>query len=176
IANYAVENQKFGGPDYEFDRVTWLKPSFLWMMNYSGWAGNKNQENVLAIKVDRKGFDSILHTAVLTEYYKSLHPDSDKWKEQLNNSEVKLQWEPYYDLYGNKSDRKAVKIGISGGILERFNNEWIMEIQNITPYVRHQQQLMLEKRVAQIELPHERAYAPDDLSILKKIDATTISL
>lgn len=32
IADFACKNQKFGGPDYSFSRMTWIKPNFLWMM------------------------------------------------------------------------------------------------------------------------------------------------
>ena len=87
-----------------------------------------------------------------------------------------LQWEPYYDLHGDKSDRMAVKIGIKGDILQRFNEEWIEEIQNITPYVEEQKALLKANKLQKIKIPHERAYAPADLNILNKIDATTISL
>lgn len=156
IANYAVENQKFGGDDYEFDRTTWLKPSFLWMMYYSGWAKKQDQENVLAIRLNKKGFDEMLS--------------------ESKKADIQLKWEPYYDLHGNKSDRKAAKIGIQGSMLQRYNNEWIQEIQNITPFVKEQQQLILSNHVSSIQIPRERAYAPADLTILTKIDATTISL
>jgi hypothetical protein len=176
IAEYAIRHQRFGGGDYDFDRTTWLKPSFLWMMHYSGWAQKENQENVLAIKMTRKGFDEILRFAVMTTFYKDIYGDNASWKKQLETSEVQLQWEPYHDLYGNKTERKAVKIGLSGNMLERFNNEWILEIKNITPYVQQQQDLLNANRVDDIRVPQERAYAPGDLTILTKIDATTISL
>lgn len=176
IAQYAVAHQKFGGDDYDFHRTTWLKPSFLWMMYYSGWANKQDQENVLAIKMSRKGFDEILRFAVMTTFYKEIYGDNASWKKQLETSDIQLQWEPYHDLHGNKTDRKAVKIGLSGEVLERFNNEWIQEIQNITPYVQEQQELLKAGKIKNIRLPKERAYAPGDLTILTKIDATTISL
>ncbi len=176
IAEYAVKNQKFGGSDYDFNRMTWLKPSFLWMMHYSAWGRKENQENVLAIRVSKKGFNEILRLAVITTYYKHIYPDSEVWKAELEGSDVQLQWEPYHDLFDNKTDRKAVKIGLKGEVLRRFNEEWIMEIKNITPYIEQQEQFLSTNLTDKIELPHERAYAPDDLTILTKIDATTISL
>lgn len=176
IAEFAIEHQHFGGPDYDFERITWLKPSFLWMMYYSGWAEKQNQENVLAIKISRKGFDEILRYAVMSTFYKNIYSDSATWKEELERTDVQLQWEPYHDLHGAKTERKAVKIGLSGEMLQRFNKEWILEIQNITPYVRQQQELVKENKIKQVRLPQERAYAPNDLTILTKIDATTISL
>ncbi len=175
VAEYAVANQRFGSEDYDFGRTTWLKPSFLWMMYYSGWANKQNQENVLAIKISIAGFEEILKNAVLNKFYDSL-PLLDIFRKNKTPEQIQWQWESYHDLRGNKTDRKAVKIGLSGDMLQRFNNEWILEIQNITEYVKQQQKLVKEDKIDQVLLPRERAYAPKDLTILKKIDATTISL
>jgi hypothetical protein len=171
-----VKNQKFGGEDYDFNRMTWLKPSFLWMMYYSGWAQHENQENVLAIKMKRKGFDEILNYAVMSTYYKQIYGTSKVWEEKLSGSDIHVQWEPYYDLQGKKTDRKAAKIGIKGEVQRKFNDEWILEIKNVTTYVNDQQRLLENNKLQMIQLPKERAYAPDDLTVLHKIDATTISL
>jgi len=35
-AQYAVAHQKLGGPAYSFNRMSWIKPNFLWMMYRSG--------------------------------------------------------------------------------------------------------------------------------------------
>ncbi len=176
IADFAVKNQYFGGEDYDFNRMTWLKPSFLWMMYYSGWAKKEDQENVLAIRISRKGFDEILGYAVMSTFYKSIYDTNEAWEKQLDNTDIQLQWEPYHDLFGNKTDRKAVKIGLKGGMLQKYNEKWILEIQNITPYVKEQQELITTSQLNKLKLPKERAYAPNDLTILTKIDATTISL
>lgn len=37
--------------------MTWLEPSFLWMMYRSGCAQKEGQERVLAIDVTRSGFE-----------------------------------------------------------------------------------------------------------------------
>jgi hypothetical protein len=176
IANYAVEHQKFGGFDYDFNRMTWLKPSFLWMMYYSGWAKKENQENVLAIKVKREGFDAILEEAIMSSFRADIYGTKKEWEQRLQDSDVQIQWEHYYDLFGAKTDRYAAKIGIKGRLQQMYNEEWIIEIQNITPYVNAQQGLLEENKTQMLQLPHERAYAPSDLSILTKIEATTISL
>ena len=36
IGNFAVRNQYFGGP-FSLERMTWIKPNFLWMMYRNGW-------------------------------------------------------------------------------------------------------------------------------------------
>jgi hypothetical protein len=37
--------------------MTWIKPSFLWMMYRCGWATKPGQERVLAIQITREGFE-----------------------------------------------------------------------------------------------------------------------
>ena len=43
IAEYAVAHQRFGGSHFSFQRMTWIKPNFMWMMYRSGWAQKENQ-------------------------------------------------------------------------------------------------------------------------------------
>ena len=49
IADFAVQHQKFGGPDFSFNRMSWIKPNFLWMMYRSSWSAKEGQERILAI-------------------------------------------------------------------------------------------------------------------------------
>jgi hypothetical protein len=44
IAEYALAHQVFGGPEFSFARMTWMKPNFLWMMFRSGWGQKPDQE------------------------------------------------------------------------------------------------------------------------------------
>ncbi len=60
IADYAVANQQFGGPDFSYNRMSWIKPNFLWMMYRCGWAEKENQERVLAIWLKNTAFLNIL--------------------------------------------------------------------------------------------------------------------
>lgn len=48
--------------------MTWIKPSFLWMMYRCGWASKTGQERVLAIDIKREAFDYIVKHAVLSHY------------------------------------------------------------------------------------------------------------
>ena len=32
IAEFAVKNQILGGPEFSYNRMSWIKPNFLWMM------------------------------------------------------------------------------------------------------------------------------------------------
>ena len=54
IAKPAIAQGKFVAP-FSWGRMTWIKPSFLWMMARCHWGKKSGQENVLAIRIRRGG-------------------------------------------------------------------------------------------------------------------------
>ncbi|MFD1908579.1 DUF4291 family protein [Paenibacillus rhizoplanae] len=64
ITKIADEVLRLGqfGPSFRIDRMTWIKPSFLWMMYRAGWATKTDQERILAIDITREGFNHIFVT------------------------------------------------------------------------------------------------------------------
>lgn len=67
IAEPAVAAGRFVSP-FKFDRMTWIKPSFLWMMYRSGWATKPDQERVLAVSITRDGFEWTVSIADVTRF------------------------------------------------------------------------------------------------------------
>jgi hypothetical protein len=57
IADFAVQNQYLGGAAFNYGRMSWIKPNFLWMMYRCGWASKENQERVLAFWLDKAAFE-----------------------------------------------------------------------------------------------------------------------
>ena len=57
IADTALQRQRFVAPPFKMDRMTWIKPSFLWMMYRAGW-GHKEavQSRILAIDLSHEGW------------------------------------------------------------------------------------------------------------------------
>ena len=138
IADYALKKQRFGGQDYSFNRMTWIKPNFLWMMYRSGWAAKDlNQHRILAIEMTFDGFQELLTNGVLTNYDKN-YIDEQTWREKLNSSDVRIQWDPDHDFKGEKLKRRAVQIGIKNDALKNFNNYYIQSIQDLTRFVKEQ--------------------------------------
>jgi hypothetical protein len=45
IADAALMNGFFVSPPFKMSRMTWIKPSFLWMMYRSGWAKKDEGQN-----------------------------------------------------------------------------------------------------------------------------------
>src|SRR5689334_19006154 len=62
-------------PPFKRDRMTWIKPSFLWTMYRCGWATKPGQERVLAVEITRAGFEWALGRACLSHYDPRLHSD-----------------------------------------------------------------------------------------------------
>ena len=69
IGRYVVEHGRFGGSEFGFSRMSWVKTNFLWMMHRSGWGMKENQEVTLALRLRRQFFDSILAEAVQSSYF-----------------------------------------------------------------------------------------------------------
>src|SRR3974390_2633751 len=67
IGRFAVENGYFGG-DFKYSRMSWVKPNFLWMMYRCQWGRAKGQEVVLAVRLQRRFFDSLLLQAVPSSF------------------------------------------------------------------------------------------------------------
>src|SRR5688572_13876492 len=112
ITQYAVSNQKFGGPNYSFNRMSWIKPGFLWMMHRAGWASKENQQHILAIALPMIHFKKILAQATITSYDDKFFDSQEKWKAELEKTEVRLQWDPDHDPFGSIERRKAIQIGM----------------------------------------------------------------
>ncbi len=166
IANAALRAGRFVEP-FSLNRMTWIKPSFLWMMERCGWATKPGQERVLAIRISRAGWEEALSQATLTTFEPALYGDFDAWRSSLEQAPVRVQWDPERDLRGRAQERRAIQVGISRDLVARYVNEWTLEIRDVTPLVRSLRRLIDDGRAtdAQARLPRERLYpTPDALA------------
>src|SRR4028119_1414591 len=81
IAYPALQSQRFV-PPFSFTRMTWIKPSFLWLMERSNWGQKSGQEVILAVCITRSGWDEALSLGVLTSYAPSGHRNALEWNEE----------------------------------------------------------------------------------------------
>ncbi|MFD3516628.1 DUF4291 domain-containing protein [Streptomyces sp. NPDC058657] len=145
---------------WQRDRMTWIKPSFLWMMYRCGWAAKPGQEVVLAVEIRRDGFDWALRNAVLSHYDRKVHPDQATWKRQLKTSPVRVQWDPERDVGLNPLPYRSLQLGLSGEATERYADEWIVGIRDVTPLAKTIGSILSEHgpRDAALLLPVESPY------------------
>lgn len=166
IADEAISLGTFGSY-FKMERMTWIKPSFLWMMYRSGWATKEGQERILAIDIKRTGFNIILENVVLSTFKAEIYGQYENWKMHLENSQVRCQWDPDRDIFGNQLDRRAIQLGLKGNIIKNYVNDWIVKISDISDQVIEIRESIKSKTFKKSMLPIEHEYPLEEQ--LKKI-------
>ncbi|RZL14323.1 MAG: DUF4291 domain-containing protein [Hymenobacter sp.] len=174
IAQFAVENQYLGGPDFSYGRMSWIKPNFLWMMYRCGWASKENQERVLALWLDKTAFEEILSQAVFSTFTAGHYASAETWKQELAAKNVRLQWDPDHSPYGDKLTRRALQLGLKGTTLTQFGKRQVTHIEDITDFVRHQKTHVDNRQLEQLHVPQERVYTLANGDLAQKIGITAL--
>ncbi|WKB55733.1 DUF4291 domain-containing protein (plasmid) [Eleftheria terrae] len=158
IARYAIEHGRFGGPDYRFSRMSWIKPNFLWMMYRCGWGTKEGQQMVLALRLRRAFFDEVLAQAVASSFSASHHATREAWAEAVAGSEVRLQWDPDHAPSGAPVTRRAVQLGLRGSMLKAMTTDGLLEVIDMTEFVASQRPWATDGS-AELVTPVERVYS-----------------
>jgi hypothetical protein len=159
IAVPAATQKKFVSP-FSLTRMTWIKPSFLWMMERSGWARKPGQEHVLAIRIGRASWEAALTQAVLTHPDASVYPTAEAWRAALDQGAVRVQWDPERTLRGAKAEYRSIQVGLSRHVIADYAERWIVDLEDITPLVH---KIDAHRRAGRWDeahrlLPEERIY------------------
>jgi hypothetical protein len=97
IADPALKAQRLV-PPFSFERMTWIKPSFLWMMYRSEWAQSAGQERILELRIKRKDWEAALREAILTTPERHVFKDAREWRTKLAEARIRVQWDPERSL------------------------------------------------------------------------------
>ncbi len=159
IADAALAHGTFVSPPFKIDRMTWVKPSFLWMMYRSGWGfKDAGQTRILAIDISREGFEWALANSCPS------HPDDamthDDWQRLKAMSPVRIQWDPERDLHLNALPYRSIQIGLSKAAVELYVSQWIQRITDITD-MSHAIHRLISRNdfdAAHAMLPNEAVY------------------
>jgi Domain of unknown function (DUF4291) len=163
IATPALEANRLVSP-FKIERMTWVKPSFLWMAYRCGWGTKPGQDRVLAIEITKTGFEWALEHSCLSHFELASHESEEAWSTRLAESPIRIQWDPERDLHHRPLEHRSIQIGISGSAVRSYVNEWIVNIEDQTERCRQIHQLINEGRLEQaIEmLPVETPYVLSD--------------
>ncbi|MDP1921455.1 MAG: DUF4291 domain-containing protein [Myxococcales bacterium] len=159
IADAALEAQRFVAP-FSFERMTWVKPSFLWMMERCGWATKANQERVLAVRLHRRHFDALVAMAVPTHFDPRWDATHEAWRARLATARAHVQWDPERNARGAKLNHRTIQLGIGRALVKPFATEWLAGLDDVTPLVTKLRGLRREGEWDLVErlLPVERPY------------------
>lgn len=158
IADAALANGRFV-PPFKRERMTWIKPSFLWMAYRAGWATKPGQERILAVEISRDGFEWALTHSCLSHYERGIYPDEPSWTARLQQSCVRIQWDPERGLHHEPLDHRAIQIGLTGEAVDHYVDEWIISITDVTSLTKQ-----IGTRVKQDRLDEARALLPTELT------------
>jgi hypothetical protein len=158
IADAALSHQTFA-PPFKMDRMTWIKPSFLWMMYRSGWGfKDAGQARILAIDITREGFEwALAHGCPSHLETPMTRGEWEAWKQRCP---VRIQWDPDRDLHLRPLECRAIQIGLAGESVRRYVDEWIQRIEDVTGIAHRIRQLVADAdaETASRLLPEERTY------------------
>lgn len=150
--------------------MTWIKPSFAWMLYRSGYGTKSGQERVLKIKLTHEAIAHLLSQCVT---------NTNKDRTLKARKEIKetgrVQWDPERDLLRSekKEPRKmlrtrAIQIGLRGS-LSKLYVDHIVSIEEVTDLahkVKAAHDLKEDDSSAsamestRADLPNERPYLP----------------
>ncbi|AQT70581.1 MULTISPECIES: DUF4291 domain-containing protein [unclassified Streptomyces] len=149
IADAALRAGRFTAP-FSFHRMTWIKPSFLWLMHRSNWARKPGQERILGVRITRHGWEEALSRAVLT----TADPAA------LAHAPVHVQWDPERSSRGAALNHYSIQVGIGRNLIRTFTDDWIVSLTDLTPQVRKAATLLQTGHAAKAQrlLPAERPY------------------
>lgn len=158
IAAPAVRSQTFVSP-FKMSRMTWIKPSFLWMMYRCGWARKEGQERVLRIRLIRAGFEEALSQACLSSAQEQGVP-ADEWSAYKARYPVRVQWDPERSVTLEPLLHRSIQIGLSGAAVRAYVKDWIVGIDDVTALVRQIGERVEGGALGEAEslLPKERPY------------------
>lgn len=171
IVRAALEKGTFG-QGFSLDRMTWIKPSFAWMLYRSGYATKPNQEAILKIKLSHEGFLSILRESVEATYNPHVYASEEAWQKMLKASKVRHQWDPErgLNLEKHSSARRAIQIGISDWVVPKYVNEWIIGLEEVTS-LAHEIENAKKSKGDFPPVPEERVY-PVDSELVERLGIT----
>lgn len=159
IADIALKSQRFETP-FSFHRMTWLKPSFLWLMHRSQWGQKSNQQRILAVHITRVGWERALALGILTHPEPSVFPVASEWAAAFQNAPVHIQWDTERSIRGAGLNHFSIQVGISRHLIREYVDQWIVKIEDLTATVAKIRGFLKSGNVKDVKrlLPPERVY------------------
>jgi len=159
IADSALAHGTFVSPPFKMERMTWVKPSFLWMMYRAGWGlKDEGQQRILAIDITHEGFEWALSHSCPSHATPGM--SEQEWRTLKEASPVRIQWDPERDLHHNPLAHRAIQIGLSKEAVRLYVSKWVRRISEVTPLAHEIHALVQQGRLneATDKLPVERPW------------------
>ncbi len=157
IGDAALAAGSLDVPAFSKTRMTWIKPSFLWMMYRCGWGlKDAGQAVVLRLTLKRAVFEGLIAQSCLSSFDAGVYGDHEAWREELEACPNRVQWDPDKDLNLAPMQRRAIQIGIAPAHVPSYLGG-ILEVSDATPLARQIHELVCQGQTEQAQrlLPKE---------------------
>ena len=140
IADPALAAQRLtAAPAFSTTRMTWLKPSWCWMMYRSGYSyKDPRQERILSLRMTHAAFRELLAQAVLTDGAGKRGGLSREERER----DVRVQWDPERGVRLQGLGWRSIQIGVGGGVARRWVESGVMGIEDVTGRAREMKRVV----------------------------------
>ncbi|KAH6616637.1 hypothetical protein C7974DRAFT_48610 [Boeremia exigua] len=130
----AVDKQTLdASPKFSTTRMTWIKPSWAWMLYRSGYSfKDPGQECILALSVETGVFIALLETAVIAT---SQTAEKQEYHSKEDFPRVRVQWDPERTVRLEKLPYRSIQIGVPGALVKDLI-KGILRIENVTERAR----------------------------------------
>ncbi|OAA72401.1 ATP-dependent RNA helicase DHX8 [Cordyceps fumosorosea ARSEF 2679] len=178
IAIAAVAAQRLdASPDFRPGRMTWVKPSWAWIMYRAGYSyKDARQARILALRMKHADFLALLQRGVLS--HGGAGADANAGPARDRAAEVRVQWDPERDPALRRLPYRSIQIGIPGTLSTLWAREWIVSIEDVTETARSLKRaldedpdLSLQVLVERGLVPQERPFQVPD-TIMTRLDMT----
>ncbi len=126
ISDYAIQHGRFGGPHFNPTRMTWIKPSFAWVLYRAGYGRKHNQSRILKVKLPHAAVAALLGACAC--------------KHGGGGHKGRVQWDPARDLLSSEDKgrqprkmrrERAIQIGLSHELSEAYVGS-VISIEDVT--------------------------------------------
>ncbi|EON97607.1 putative atp-dependent rna helicase dhx8 protein [Phaeoacremonium minimum UCRPA7] len=173
IADPAVSEQKLhASPLFKPSRMTWIKPSWAWMLYRAGYSyKDRGQERILALHMKHEHFIELLEHGALahknadlpintsmdageSESLERLRKFAEAELEGGNSAQqietdgkpqVRVQWDPERTIRLEKLPHRSIQIGIPAALSSKWTETMIVRIEDVTEKARELKKLLDER-------------------------------
>jgi hypothetical protein len=169
IAEQAISLGKFGDK-FSSSRMTWIKTSLLWTMaRYRSSENSGQAQRILAIRLARDAFETLLKVACLTQPVFGLYyQNENEYQRESSRYKNRVQWDPDRTIDGKRRKEKAIQLGIHPDNHSLYH-KGILSIEDITKTAKEIWRSWQEGEDYQFHLPAEITY-PTPLDLLKRLE------
>jgi hypothetical protein len=163
IASAAVAEQRLdASPLFKPGRMTWIKPSWAWMLYRAGYSyKDVNQARILALTMSHDRFLQVLERGVLsthvqhspisgndsggtTKRSRGKNSKGGNGADREKTTDVRIQWDPERNVRLERLEYRSIQIGIPGELRTVWVNEWIVGIEDVTEKARELKRVLDE--------------------------------